>query len=868
MDELIPALNSHLDTGLSVQSAAERLKTEGQNVLPEAPTDSLWFVFFRQFKNPLIYILLCAATIIFVIGLSLDAFIIGGILFFNAIIGTIQEGRTQNILASLKKFVMSDSVVLRDGKHVVVPDKDLVLGDIIILQEGSKVPADARLISANNLVVNESILTGESAGVLKDVEKLSGTIPVADQKNMIFKGTFVISGFGKAIVTATGIDTEVGSIQKTLKEIHPEMPIQKDLEQLSRWILIFVLIFCVVLFFIGLFTGKPFRELLVMLTALFICVIPEGLPVVLTLVLVSGAYRMARKKVLVKKLQAVEALGRIETILIDKTGTLTRNEMMVSQVAFGGKVYSVSGEGYFAQGVIQLDNQDVSLEDKKVLQQIAQASILNHAEINYMPKEGLFRIKGDPTEAAYTIFAEKVGVTPETLENQYTVIKEIPFSSEKRFHAGFYKGKDGSVEAYLVGSPEVVMEHSSSVSDGNENVLSNFLKDGLRVVGVAHKTLKEGAACDESSLNDMEFLGLLGIQDAVRQGVEKSIEQAHEKNLHVAMVTGDHKDTALYIAARTGIYRQGDDVILGEEFEKLGEQERMDIAAKTTVYARVSPHTKLEIVKTYHNMGEIVAMTGDGVNDAPPLAAADVGIAMGNIGTEVAKEAADVILLDDSFSSIMAGVEEGHHIFYALRRVILYFFATNLGEVFVVLIALVANLPLPILAAQILWLNLITDGFLDIALSMEPHETGIRKYLDFKKLKLIDKGMLVKVVYMAIPMAIGSIAVFLWHYQADLPKARTLTLTTMAMFQWFNAWNCRSEFKSIFSLNPFANKWLILATVWVAFLQWLVIYTPYLQYVFRTVSISGYEWGIIALISSSIVVVEEMRKWMVRYRTK
>ncbi|HJM68780.1 MAG TPA: HAD-IC family P-type ATPase [Candidatus Babeliales bacterium] len=861
-DELVRNLNSDVNSGLSPELAAQRLAQDGTNVIPGAPADSLFLVFFRQFKNPLIYILLIAATIIFFVGYHLDAFIISGILFFNAIIGTIQEGRTQNILASLQKFIMADSVVLRGGKHVVLQDKDLVVGDIIVLQEGSKIPADARVISANDLKINESTLTGESTAVTKNTETLSGKIPVAEQNNMVFRGTFVISGFGTAIVTATGLDTEIGRIQKTLKTIHPEMPIKKDLEKLSKWILIFVFIFCVVLFGVGIATGKPFKELLVMLTALFICVIPEGLPVVLTLVLVSGAYRMARRKVLVKRLPAVEALGRIQTILIDKTGTLTRNEMMVSQVAVGDQIYSVTGEGYFAQGAVQYEK-GITPEDKERLQQMASASILNHVEISYNAKEGLFRIKGDPTEAASTIFAEKLDVTPESLEKEFKLIKEYPFSSEKRYHAGFYD-RNGDVVAFLVGSPEVVAECCDAMTDKIEMTLNNFLKEGLRVVAVAMKVLPKQKDYTEDDLKGMSFLGLLGIQDAIRVGVDKSIEQAHEQGLHVAMVTGDHKDTALYVAKRTGIYRDGDTVVMGTEFEDADEAKRIEMAKKATVYARVAPQTKLEIVKTYNGMGEIVAMTGDGVNDAPPLAAADVGIAMGNIGTAVAKEAADVILLDDSFSSIMAGVDEGHHIFYALRRVILYFFATNSGEVIVVLFALMANLPLPILAAQILWLNLITDGFLDIALSMEPHENDMRKYLDFKNIKLIDRGMMFKMFSMALQMGIGSMAVFLWYYQTDLPKARTMTLLTMAMFQWFNAWNCRSEYRSIFNMKWFGNKWLVIATVWVIFLQWMVIYNPYLQYVFRTVPIFGYEWAMAALISSSIIFIEEIRKLVVR----
>lgn len=862
-NDVLSAYQSTIQEGLSHQAVRQRQQQYGKNVLPKAPRDSIFLVFLRQFKNPLIYILLIAASIIFFVGQTMDVFIISGILIFNAVIGTVQEGRTQNILESLEKFITSDSVVLRDGKHVVLPDKDIVVGDILILQEGSKIPADARVLEAHSLMLNQAILTGESMSVEKTTDALDHDASVADRHNMVYKGTLVISGSGAAIVTAVGQETEVGHIQERIKAIHPEMPIKKDMERLSGLILIMVTALCVLLFVVGYLTGKPLVDLLVMLTALFICVIPEGLPVVLTLVLVSGAYRMARKKVLVKRLQAVEALGRIETILIDKTGTLTRNEMMVGAVSMNGVEYSVSGQGYFKEGTITRDGQHVTGEALKPLEQLAQASILCHAEINYRPDEKLFRIKGDPTEAAFIIFAEKLGITREQLENEYTFVKEIPFTSETRYHAGIYK-KGDTVYSFMIGSPETVRTHcTGQQSDSAE---SSFLKEGLRVLGVA---MKEGTSTEEDqALSNLTFLGVIGIEDAIRTGVADSITQAHQENLYVAMVTGDHPDTAEYVASRTGILREGDKIITGEQFHELPANKRQEQAKDTTVYARVSPQVKLDIVDTYHDLGNVVAMTGDGVNDAPSLAAADVGIAMGNIGTEVAKEAADVILLDDSFSSIMAGVNEGHHIFYALRRVVLYFFATNLGEVLVVLFALVMGLPLPILAAQILWLNLITDGFLDIALSMEPHEKGLRKYLSFKNLRLVDRKMFIKMLYMAIPMGIGSIFVFLQYYKTDLALARTLTLVTMAMFQWFNAWNCRSEYQSVFSLKFFGNKWLIVATLWVAFLQWLVIYNPYMQYVFHTVPIDGYQWVYIFILASSLLFVEEVRKWFVRYRAE
>ncbi len=869
---------TNLTRGLSQKDAHQRLIRDGLNCLPEGRQVGWVSIFISQFQHPLIYILLAAAIIIFFVGeQKLDAFIISGILFFNAIIGTIQEGRTSNVVAGLRRFFTAKSVVIRDGKHEIVDDKNLVVGDIIVLKEGERVPADARIFYQERLQVDESILTGESQSVGKTEQMLMGDLSVADQKNMVFKGTYITAGYGKAVVVAVGLATEIGKLHKSIVEINTDIPLKRELARLSYVILLFILGMCILLLIIGLVSGRNFKELMVMLTALFICVVPEGLPVVLTLVLVTGAYRMARQHVLIRNLQGVEALGRTDVIVIDKTGTLTRNEMIVTKVYTPTSVYDVSGEGYFVTGEIKgtvLPKADDQLQKMGMM-----CSLLNSAEISYSQKLNLFEIKGDPTEAALYVFSQKLGYQQEIMLVQYKKQYEIPFDSAFKYHASFFT-HDGSNEVYVVGAPETIFSHSSLVPDVMKQSLAAMLKDGLRVVALAYKPYDaslftgedaEGAqldACRQEVEKGLVLVGLCGIQDSIRPEVAVIISQARDAGLKVVMATGDHQDTALYVAKQVDIYRPGDKVIDGKELAGMSDDELHACIDLVTVFARVSPQDKVRIVDALHAKKYIVAMTGDGINDVPSLLAADLGIAMGKIGTEVTKQAADIVLLDDSFVNIIHAITQGRHIFYTLRRIVLYFFATNMGEILIVLFALFTHLPLPLTAAQILWLNLVTDGFLDVGLSMEPQEKDLLQAIWLKKkLRLVDTTMLLKMMYLAMPMAIVSLIVFSYTYNgnpASLAYARTMTLITMAMFQWFNAWNCRSDGKSLYEIGFFSNRWLIVATVFVLSLQFALVYMPFMQFIFKTVPLSARDWAFIMVTSAPIVIMEEIRKWIVR----
>lgn len=887
VSSVLISLQTQSTTGLSQQEVLIRQKKFGFNILPKAIHPSLFSIFIDQFKSPLIYLLAVAAGIIFLFGQDrLDAFIITGVLLFNSVLGTIQEQSTHTIIESLEKMIRTDVIVLREGKKHIVSDECLVVGDIIILQEGQQVPADARIIESHELRIDEAVLTGEAHPVRKKSDALNGVHALADRSNMIYRGTYILSGSGKAVVTAIGLKTEIGMIHKTVEGISTDIPLRKELDHLSYIILLFIISICVTLFVVGALAGKPLQELLVMLTALFICVVPEGLPVALTLILVAGAHRMAKINVLVKNLQSVEALGRADVILVDKTGTLTRNEMMVSTAYIDGQNWHLDGVGYHSKGFMYKENSSLREEtfSENIKKTAIACSLLNNTEIEYDAKNDTFLVKGDPTEAALYVFSQKIHIKREFLDTEYALLYEIPFDQKNHYHAGFFEHKhkgESECIAFLIGAPETLISRASFVDQKQKEGLAQLLEKGLRVVAVGYKILQEKMITSVKNElkqelfaglidQDITILGFLGIEDAIRGDVSQSVADAKRAGLFTAMVTGDHQKTALQVAKTVGIYTEHDKALDGSELDAMSDADLLQQLFHVTVYSRCSPQHKMRIVNLFHAQKHIVAMTGDGINDAPSLVAADLGIAMGKIGTEVAKQAADLILLDDSFVTIVHAIEQGRHIFYSLKRVILYFFATNMGEILIVLFALgwgvitKTEYPLPLTAAQILWLNLVTDAFLDVSLSMEPQESGLlNKEWLLKKERLVDRNLIVKMFYMAFPMAICSLYAFLSMYQTDLAKARTVTLIMMAMFQWFNGWNCRSMHKSVFSIGVFSNKWFLLAASFVLFLQLFVVYVPWMQYIFKTVPLSFAEWSAIILISSSIFFAEELRKALV-----
>jgi len=861
------------EEGLSANQLNIRLQQYGKNKLPEAKADGIFTIFLRQFKSPLIYILLAAGVIVFFMGETIDSMIILAVLAFNAVVGTIQEGRAQNTLMALKKYTTAKTVVLRGGMEIMARDEDVVPGDIIILQEGNKVPADARIMVSNSLILDESAFTGESTPVHKVSEELNREyLSIAEQKNIIFKGTNIVSGSGRAVVVATGINTEIGKIAKQISSIDTEIPLKANIRYLSRAIIVTVAVINVLLLVIGLISGKGIKEMFVTLVSLSVSVIPEGLPIVMTLILATGVWRMSKRNALVKRLQAVEALGQAQVIALDKTGTITRNEMVVQKIFVGNTLYDIGGIGYEPKGDIRIGKEMIEpLNHPDLVFAIKNSALCTDARI-MLSEDGKWVAMGDPTEAALLVVSQKIGLHKDLLENEFPSIKEFPFDYNLKYRASLRKNENHTT-LMVSGAPENILNISKKVwrngeshpmSTGEKEELKNVFEkisaQGFRVVALGvHSNPAKNIA--PGKISNLTFVGFFAMKDPLRAEIYDAVQKASDADMKIIMVTGDHKITAMAIAREAGIYREGDKVMSGNELDNMTDFELTQRVNGVSVFSRVSPEHKLKIINAFKANKKVIAMTGDGVNDAPSLVAADLGIAMGKIGTEVAKEASDIILLDDNFTSIVAAIEEGRNIYKTIKKVILYLFSTNFGEVFTITVAILLGFPLPILPAQIIWLNFVTDGFLDVAIAMEPREEDLIKE-KFKKPNkfLVDSLMLQRMFFMAVTMMIGTLFIFNGLFKMDLVKAQTMSLVVLAIFQWFNAWNCRSESKSIFQINPFSNLFLVGATIIVIVLQLLAVYNPFLQKILHTTPLTAHEWLLAITIALSIIVVEESRK--------
>jgi len=864
--------------GLSLSQADEKLRIHGPNLLPVKKPDSLAKIIFDQFKSPVIYLLLIASLIVLALGDTVDAIVIVAVLVINAGIGAYQEGKAQNTLRALENFVKTEATVIRGGNEVILSDGQIVPGDIIFLKEGDKVPADARILEASSFRVDESALTGESVPVSKVVEPLSkDDIPPADQTNMVFRGTFVVGGNAYVAVVKTGLDTIIGEISQELKQIDTEVPLKENIRKLSRVIIVGVVAVCLVLFFLGILKNFGVREMFATVVAISVSAIPSGLPMVVTIVLAAGVYRMSKRNALVRKLQAVEALGQASVIAVDKTGTITLNQMMVTKFYTDGKIFDVSGSGYNPEGDILFEKKPINLKEETALELIGQVSALTaSAEVAFSQEKNIWdRVFGDPTEAALLVFAQKLGFHRESFLRENPVLIEMPFDSATRYHAVLSKIKGKNFLA-VAGAPEMIIPQCTTFTNlkksekflekDREEILSevsNLSKQGLRVIALA---------CDENppekidpqNLPNLRFLCLVAIEDTLRDEVSLAVGKAHEAGIRTVMITGDHKETAKALAQRAGIWKAGDLVVSGDDIKSMTIPELKELLPKTTVFARVAPEHKLKIIEAYRANGEIVAMTGDGVNDALSLAAADLGVSMGKIGTEVAKEASDIILLDDNFLSIVSAVEEGRSIYATIKKVVLYLFSTSIGEILAISSAMLLDLPLPLVASQIIWLNFVTDGFLVIALAMEPKE-HLHGKSKASPNNLIDRTMIERMLVQGAVMMVGTIILFKYFLPMGYAYASTVALTVLAVFQWFNVWNCRTEKLSRKKLKMTPALLWTIAIVFV--LQILALYTPALQSVLRTVPLSLSDWVLIILVGSSIVLADLLWKEFDHFRS-
>jgi len=873
-DAVLKTLNTSEETGLSSEEVEKRLDKYGKNELKEEEKTSVVKLFLSQFKSFLIIILIAAALVSAFLGEFVDAFVILFTVILAGVLGFVQEYRAEESIKLLKSLTSPEALVVRDGKEVKVLSSLLVPGDILLLQAGDRIPADARLLEALSLQIDESSLTGESVPVEKSTAIFPPETPQPDRKNIAYTGTSVTYGRGKAVITATGMSTAFGKLAGLLEEIERERtPLQEKLDQFGRWLGTATLIVVAFVAILGIIEGFDPFEMFLWGVALAVAAIPEALPAVVTVGLALGVRRMVKRHALVRKLPSVETLGSTNIICTDKTGTLTQNKMTVEKVYVNGTLLKVTGEGYKPTGDFFNGDKPVS-EDIHLHRLLATGTLCNDAGL--AEKEGVWDITGDPTEGALVVAAAKEGIWKNALEEKHERKGEVPFSSERKMMTTLNSSEDG-LYAYSKGAPEVILASCTKIFLGGHeeeltperkqeilNVVNDLANQTLRVMGFAYRKVPEDILSEEAE-KEMVFSGLMGMRDPPREEVKVGIATCTSAGIRTIMITGDHKTTAFAIARELGIFREGDLVLTGTDLEALGDREFEEIVEKVSVYARVYPEHKLRVVEALKKKGYIVAMTGDGVNDAPALKAADMGIAMGITGTDVSKEASSMILTDDNFASIVSAVEEGRNILKNIKNFIAYGLTCHIGLVIIVLVGVLAWHTLPVIAVQILWINLITDGLPPMALSMEAPDRGLMKQKPTKaKEGLVSRRMLSTSLGLGTLIAIQSIWVLYESLNngVSLPKIQTLIFTLVVISLMFNAFNWRSERYSVFSLGIFTNRSLIYAVLSTVILQLAAVYVPIMQTAFRTVPLSLSDWAMIIPLASTTLIAMEFMKYL------
>ncbi len=862
-NEVLKQLNSY-EHGLSSVQAEQRLHQYGFNEIKEEARGHPLKLLLSQFYSPLIGLLLIAVVISLFVGEKVDAIVIGIIIVLNAVLGFTQEYRAEKAIAALQKLAFPKAIVLRDGQQQQLDSKYVVPGDIILLETGDWIPADSRLLEVHSLHTQEGPLTGESQPVAKTTRILASKIPLADRKNMVYSSTIISNGRGRAVITATGMQTEIGKIATLIQEKEQKTtPLQKKLHELGKYVTIAIIIIAAIIFVAGIFTGQQAALMFLTAIALAVAAIPEGLPAVITISLAVGVQRMVKRNALVRKLPSVETLGSVTIICTDKTGTLTHNQMTVTQLWANQTKYEVSGLGYEASGEFSVRGKIVTPHSLQHVLTIG--ALCNNAQLQGTGDQA--KVIGDPTEAALLISAAKAGMQREKLEQEHIRVEEIPFSSERKMMTTVHK-QDNKKISYTKGAPDVILERCNRILiNGRVQRLDHlqkkviqqqneaFANDALRVLGFAYKdkfsSLKE-------TEQKMIFAGLQAMIDPPREEVKQSLKICKDAGIRVIMITGDQLATAKAIAAELGISGKA---VSGIELEGLElEQEIKDI----NIFARVNPEHKLQIVKALKKQGEIVAMTGDGVNDAPALKKADIGISMGISGTEVAKEASDIILLDDNFSSIVNAIEEGRGVYDNIKKFFAFLFSSNIGEVGVIAIAILVGLPLPLTPLLILFINLVTDGLPAIALGFDPFEPGAMLRKPRKMNEPFYAGLAPFLVYCPLLMITVALSLFAYmHFQGEeLARAQTTVFLTLVMFELYQAFASRSIRYPSLKVGIFKNKYLI-GAVMLSFAATLaVIYVPALQRIFETRALSIAEFLLILAVSSIGFIYLEAHKWI------
>jgi Ca2+-transporting ATPase len=867
----------HLDStaeGLSESEAARRLAEFGPNELQASKPISPWTILFEQFKNVLIVILLVATAMSAVLGHGLEAIAIAVIVLFAVFLGFIQEYRAERAIEALRHLAAPTATVLRAGQEVEVPARNLVPGDVVLLRAGDKVPADGRLHEAINLQIDEAALTGESVAVEKQAGPLANPdLAVADRKNMAYAGTVVTYGRGRAIIVATGMATEFGQIAQMLQTIESgKTPLQENLDKVGHLLARAAFVVVAIIVALGLWRGQPFIEMLVFGIALAVAVVPEALPAVVTISLAIGVQRMVKRNALMRRLAAVETLGSTSVICSDKTGTLTKDEMTARKIYAAGQMIDISGAGYEPVGQFSQNGQ--LIEPCHPLKELLAAAVLaSDAHIVHSEPDDRWLVKGDPTEGALLVAAAKAGLNQAELEARFPRVNEIPFTSESKRMTTLHAGPAG-VRAYAKGAPEVLLAACTRqltaagevalTAEERTKVLAtarHMAGEALRVLAVATKS--EASLADSG--DDLTFLGLIGMIDPPRPEAKAAIQICEQAGIKPVMITGDHPLTAQAVARELGLLKAGR-VVTGAELEAMSPIRFMAEVEDIEVYARVSPAHKLQVVTALQQRGHVAAMTGDGINDAPALKKADIGIAMGLTGTDVSKEAAAMTLTNDNFASIVAAVEEGRAIFDNIKKYLMFLLSSNIGEILLMAGATLLGWPLPLTAVQILYVNLATDGLPALALAVDPPEADLmRRPPRNPRTGIFTRPVILLMLIGGVWSALINLSLFGWALSSgrSLAEAMTMTFVSLVLIQFFKAYNFRSDRHSVLA-RPFANHWLNLAITWELVLLILIVYVSFLQEPFTTFSLPGIDWLIIIVLAFTVSPVLELAKWLER----
>lgn len=869
------AARERLETynGLSGREAGIRLKEHGLNTLSEKKKISVLKILFSQFTDFMVILLLASTVVSMFMGEVTEAVTIIAIVALNAVLGFIQEFRTEKTMEALKELAAPCAKVIRDKVICAIPAEEIVQGDLMILEQGDRVPADACLIEAYGMRVDESLLTGESEPVEKHAD-YKGASNI-DAKSSVFMGTIVSTGRGKAIVHATGMRTEMGNIADMIQGIdEEETPLQKKLEHLGKIIAYGCIAICAVVTLTGVLRGESLFSMLLAGISLAVAAVPEGLPAIVTIALALGVRRMLKRKALVRKLPAVETLGCASVICSDKTGTLTENRMTVRKLFTDGKHIDVTGKGLSQDGEFIQDGRSLDSHKSDSLKLLLEICTLcnnssmkvHESKIDKVKKlftnSGEVTVDGDPTEAALLIAALKGGITYESLERSYKRVEEIPFDSDRKMMSVICRKSGGEMYVFSKGAPDIMLERCTKlhtergIVELSQLEKNRILKENdkmgqnaLRVIAVAYKKLGSQGARKENAEDGLVFAGLAGMIDPPRKEALEAVAKCRMAGIKTVMITGDHKVTAKAVAKEIGIYDEGDGVLTGAELDRMDERKLESIAGDVSVYARVSPKHKLMIVKALRKLGHIVAMTGDGVNDAPAVKEADIGVSMGISGTDVTKEASSMILMDDNFATIVAAIEEGRVIYNNIRKFIRYMLSCNLGEVLTMFLGMLLGLPVPLLPIQILWVNLATDGLPAIALGFDPPEKDIMMRTPRgANESIFSRGLMGLIVTRGVLIGFSTLMVFasILYFTADIEKARTGAFVTLVMTQLIHVFECKSEKKNIFEIPLFNNMWLVAAVLCSLAMMAGVVYIEPLQVVFKTCPLAMPEWTIVA----------------------